>query len=364
MGSDLCRRLGVDFPIFGFSHCRNVVATLSKAGGMGVLGTTRLSPEQLEIELSRLDEEIGGKPYGVDLVFPAELESEDIDELAAQLPAEHRKFVMDLIERFGIPKPTHKMRLTDDVENRIMTHSKARERLEVVLRHPARLLVSALGPPPPDVVVRAHEKGMLVAGMVGTPRQAKKQVTAGADVVIAVGLEAGGHTSETSTMVLVPQVVDAVAPVPVLAGGGIASGRQVAAGIALGADGAWAGSVWLTTSESDVPPQAKEMLLAASSLDTVVTKCQTGKPVRQLTTPWVMAWEARGAPRPLGSPTQAILVRDAVEGMVESEMHELLGYPVGQVVGMMNSSRSTREVVRSMVEEYAQVLVRLESVVD
>ena len=141
------------------------------------------------------------------------------------------------------------------------------------LAHPARLIANALGSPPPDIIASAHDRGMLVAALAGKAAHATSHVAAGVDIVVAQGYEAGGHTGEIASMVLVPEVVDAVGPeVPVLAAGGIGSGRQIAAALALGAAGVWMGSAWLITSEYanlSPLPGLREALLKATSSDTV-----------------------------------------------------------------------------------------------
>jgi len=354
--------LGISFPIFGFSHCRDVVIAISKAGGLGVLGTNRLAPEQLEVELAQIEAGIGSRPYSVDLLFPASYVGDEPEELAKLIPEANRQFVVDLMTRLGVPlRPSgaRDVHLSDEVNNGVITHRKARQRIEVALGHSPRLFVSALGPAPPDLINRIHERGALVAGMAGSPKHAQRHALAGEDVVIAIGAEAGGHTSSISTMVLVPQVVDAVAPIPVLAGGGIATGRQLAAALALGAQGAWMGSAWLTSPESDEPPVIKEMLMAARSEDAVVSRCRTGKPVRQLNTAFVQAWEEPGAPPALQMPLQGMLVSDALAAMISNDRRDLLGEPAGQVIGLINESRSVKDIIFSIMDEFAQTVSRL-----
>jgi NAD(P)H-dependent flavin oxidoreductase YrpB (nitropropane dioxygenase family) len=272
---------GIDLPIFAFSHCRDVVAAVSKAGGLGVLGALAFSPEQLEIELRWIDEHVGGRGYGVDVVMPAsyagagELDPDHMaDELDRMIPEPHRQFVEKVLAEHHVPP------LPDDEDKPVgllgWTHEGARPQVDVALAHPTKLLVNALGPPPRDIVDLAHEHGVKVAALVGSVQQAQRQVNQGVDMIVAQGHEAGGHTGEVATMVLVPEVVDAVAPVPVLAAGGIGSGRQIAAAMALGAEGVWTGSIWLTTAESDMTPLVVDKLLHATSRDTVRSRVMTG----------------------------------------------------------------------------------------
>lgn len=353
---------GIELPIFAFSHCRDVVAAVSRAGGMGVLGALYFTPEELEIELAWLDEHVDGKPYGVDVVMPASYEGVDFapEELVARLqgmiPEGHRKFVDELLTAHGVPE------LSAEAEaGRVLlgwTDATARPQVEVALRHPIALLANALGPPPADVVELAHAHGVKVAALASTPRHALKQVEVGVDVVVAQGTEAGGHTGEISTMVLIPQVVDAV-DVPVLAAGGIGNGRQMAAGMALGAEGVWTGSIWLTVEEADTPEMAKRRILEATSRDTVRSRSWTGKPARLLKNEWTDAWETAESPGTLPMPLQFMLVSDALRRIGRSEAAELATFPAGQIIGITNHVRPAKDVVFELVTEYIEAVERL-----
>jgi NAD(P)H-dependent flavin oxidoreductase YrpB (nitropropane dioxygenase family) len=362
--------LGVEFPICAFSHCRDVVAAVSNAGGLGVLGAVGLSPDRLESELTWIEEQIGGKPYGVDLLLPhkyvgAEQGGIDAGRVGELLPEEHRAFVEDLLARYGIPTPDDRPRTSRGNLN--ISPKGYEPLLEVAFTHDIRLIASALGPPPPDLVDRAHEHDVLVAALAGTTEHARRHAAAGVDLIVAQGTEAGGHTGEVSTMVLVPEVVDAVAPTPVLAAGGIARGRQIAAALALGAEGVWCGSVWLTTEEAETAPVVKEKFLAASSSDTVRSRSMTGKPARMLRTAWTDEWARPESPAPLGMPLQTALITDSQLRINQAAAHpgakarELATYFVGQVVGSLDRVRPTRAVVLDMVEEFIDTIARLES---
>ncbi|MGB2940561.1 MAG: nitronate monooxygenase family protein [Candidatus Dormiibacterota bacterium] len=354
MRTEICDRLGIEFPIFAFSHCRDVVAAVSKAGGLGMLGALVFSPEQLEIELNWIDEHVGGKPYGVDVVMPAKYEGADLTgkdlegTLRGMIPATHVEYVEEILTRYGVaPLPP------DEPKPKALlgwSEGAGRSQVDIALQHPIKLIANALGPPPEDVVVQAHEHGVLVAGLVGDANQARKQVEVGVDIIIASGTEAGGHTGEVATFVLVPEVVDAISPVPVLAAGGIGDGRQVAAALALGAQGVWTGSIWLTVAEADTTPLIREKLLAAGSRDTVRSRALTGKPARQLRTAWTDAWDDPNGPGPLPMPLQFMLTAEAQHRIGRSGNKELAGMPVGQIVGRMNSIRTTQDVMYGLVE--------------
>jgi NAD(P)H-dependent flavin oxidoreductase YrpB (nitropropane dioxygenase family) len=362
MRTQLCDALGMEFPIFAFSHCRDVVAAVTNAGGIGVFGALGSTPSQLDEELRWIDDQVKGRPYGVDIVLPArslEDDHPDTAELAAMIPPGHRAFVAELLADHGV-------RLAADAPGGGRVSSKAAELelVDVVLDHRSRLLVNALGPMPADVVDRCHDAGLLVGALVGTARHAEKQVANGVDVIVAQGTEAAGHTGEISTMVLVPQVVDAVAPTPVLAAGGIACGRQVAAALALGADGVWTGSLWLTVQEADTPPALKEKILAATSLQTVRTRSVTGKPNRFLRSAWTDAWERPDAPAPLPWPLQMMLTTGAISRIMQVQNAELITTSVGQGVGLVNEGRTARHVVLDLVEEFLGSASRVASMLE
>ena len=366
MRTPICDRLGIELPIFAFSHCRDVVAAVSKAGGYGVLGALAYSPDQLEIELTWIDEHVDGMPYGVDFAMPAKYVGKgggaeaSLANLHDMIPAEHQKFVEELLAEHGVPP------LPDDLKTGVVkaaglgVDEEGPGQVEVALSHPVSMVVNALGPPPPYVVEAAHERGILVGGLVGNRQHAERQVAQGTDVIVAQGTEAGGHCGDVSTMVLVPEVVDAVGPdVPVLAAGGIGRGRQMAAAMALGAQGVWTGSIWLTVTEADTNPLAVEKMLAANSRGTVRSRSMTGKPARQLRTAWTDAWEAPESPGTLPMPLQFIWNSYASAKMGQNPPRELVGMPVGQIVSRMNQVRSTKQVIVEMVSEYVDVTQKL-----
>ncbi|MEM6107845.1 nitronate monooxygenase family protein [Mycobacterium sp. 050272] len=373
MRTRVAEMLGVEFPICAFSHCRDVVAAVTNAGGFGVLGAVAHSPKRLQNELAWIEEQTGGKPYGVDLLLPpkyvgAETGGIDAKQVGQLLPEEHRAFVEDLLARYGITAPAEPPRASVGGLN--VSPKGYEPLLEVAFAHDIRLIASALGPPPADLVERAHSRDVLVAALAGTTAHARRHAAAGVDLIVAQGTEAGGHTGQVATMVLVPEVVDAVAPVPVLAAGGIARGRQIAAALALGAEGVWCGSVWLTTEEAETDPVVKEKFLAASSSDTVRSRSLTGKPARMLRTAWTDEWERPDTPAPLGMPLQTNLVTEPQLRINQAAAHpgakarELATYFVGQVVGSLDRVRPTRAVVLDMIEEFADTIGRLEDLAE
>ncbi|MGH3543160.1 MAG: NAD(P)H-dependent flavin oxidoreductase [Mycobacterium sp.] len=373
MRTRVAEMLGVEFPICAFSHCRDVVAAVSNAGGFGILGAVAHSPQRLETELTWIEEQTGGKPYGVDVLLPpkyvgAESGGIDAGQVRALLPEEHRAFVDDLLARYGIAVSTDEQRSPLGGLN--ISPKGYEPLLDVAFAHRIRLIASALGPPPSDLVRRAHDNDVVVAALAGATQHARRHAAAGVDLIVAQGTEAGGHTGEVATMVLVPEVVDAVSPVPVLAAGGIANGRQIAAALALGAEGVWCGSVWLTTEEAETPPVVKDKFLAATSSDTVRSRSLTGKPARMLRTAWTDEWERPDSPDPLGMPLQSALIGDPQLRINQAAAHpgtkaqELATYFVGQVVGSLDKVRPARSVVLDMVSEFIDAVGHLDELVD
>jgi NAD(P)H-dependent flavin oxidoreductase YrpB (nitropropane dioxygenase family) len=361
--------LGIDVPVLAFSHCRDVVAAVSKAGGYGVLGAVAHTPEQLEVDLKWIEAEIGGRHYGVDVIVPAKYAGSDqggftLDAIRELIPSEHVAYVEDILRRYDVPA------LPDESAPRYDTSgvaapfsaSQADQLLEVSLAFGPTMVVNALGPPPPHMIERAKEEGRLVGALAGKAQHAERHVNAGVDVIIAQGSEAGGHTGEIGTMVLIPEIVDAVSPVPVLGAGGIGRGRQMAAAMALGAAGVWCGSVWLTTVEAETHPVVKAKFLAATSSDTVRSRSRTGKPARQLRSAWTDEWDDPSTLAPLGMPLQPILVNEAIARIDRaafqsgSGAEKLANYFVGQIVGSMNETTTSAQVVFAMIDEFIETV--------
>lgn len=379
MKSAICEMLGIEFPLVAFSHCRNVVAEVSKAGGFGVLGATGFTPKSLELELKWIDDNCGGRPYGIDVLIPENIATKNEKNptpasVAGRIPQRHRDFVRELLARYDVELPSPRDSHSAATPGRLnLQEDSALELLEVSFRHPIKLIANALGVPPQAILEMGRKHGVPVAALIGAKEHGVRQVKAGVDILIAEGWEAGGHCSEVSTLVLVPDVLRAIKPirnVPVLAAGGIANGRQMAACMAMGAGGAWTGSVWLTTVESDVPEVLQRKMLAATARDTLRSKCRTGKYSRQLRSAWTEAWEAPDSPGPLPMPYQTILSEPALHAVVSAaargneKAYELATYWVGQCVGLVDSVKSTRAVVQDFMEEFAAAAEDLRELVE
>jgi NAD(P)H-dependent flavin oxidoreductase YrpB (nitropropane dioxygenase family) len=366
----ICEQFGIEFPLFAFSHCRDVVAAVSNAGGFGVLGGVAFTPDQLEQELCWIDDHVNGKPYGVDIIVPAKFEGKGENltsaQLADRIPEDHRSFIADLLAEHDIPIEETR------IASSALSGDTGRSLLEVSLKHPIKLMANALGVPPDYMIAAGKERGIPVAALVGAKEHAIKQVHAGVDLIVAQGTEAGGHCGEVTTLVLIPEVLEAIADVPggrdipVLAAGGIVTGRQMAACVAMGAAGAWTGSVWLTTEEAETAPHTKLKMVAASSRDTIRSAGRTGKPSRQLVSDWTNAWAPNpGGRAPLPLPLQAMVAEPALRRIDKLAQNghpgaqALSTYWVGQGVGLMNKIKPAREVVLEFIEDYLSAAERL-----
>ena len=373
MNSKICELLDIEFPLVAFTHCRDVVVAVSKAGGCGVLGAVGMSPEQLEQELKWIDDHIDGKPYGVDVLIPNKMvdqsEKFDAEKLKDMIPQEYADFRADLLEKHDIE--ASELRTIDTAGSSFAANTKAdgaKALLDVAFNHPIKLIANALGVPPDWMLQMGKDNDVKVAALLGTAQHAINQVKAGVDILVVSGTEAGGHCGSVSTMVLIPEVYQAIQPygdVPILAAGGIVTGKQMAGAMAMGASGAWCGSVWLTTVESEVPPVIKEKMVAATSSQTTRSRSRTGKHSRQLVSEWTKAWEADGAPKPLPLPLQPMVAEPALtkvnklaEGGHEGAK-ELSTYWVGQGVGLMNQTISASDVVQEFKEDFIEAYERL-----
>jgi len=365
MRTDLCKQFGIDHPIFAFTPSEHVAAAVSRAGGLGVLGCVRFNDaDELDGVLDWMDENTEGKPYGVDVVMPMKMPTEGTSvDLASMIPEGHKDFVEKTLQKLGVP-PLPEGEGREGVLGWL--HSLARSHVDVALKHRPVLIANALGSPPVDVIEQAHEHGLKVAALAGAAKHALSHVQNGVDIVVAQGYEAGGHTGEIASMVLTPEIVDAVGPdVPVLGAGGIGTGRQVAASLALGAQGVWTGSVWLTTEEYQNLNTNKGMtdaFLRASSADTVRARVYTGKPARLLKTKWTDAWMEEDAPEPLPMPLQNLLVSDAHNRMNAHGDPDVISMPVGQIVGSMNSVRPVADVMADLVSGFEDAVARLDRI--
>jgi NAD(P)H-dependent flavin oxidoreductase YrpB (nitropropane dioxygenase family) len=361
--AELTRSFGCRYPIFGFSHTPDVVAAVTLAGGVGVLGALGMDGTKLEHALRVIEDKVGELPYGVDIVIPAKRapgnEEIDFGSAASEIPQTHWDFTEELLQRHGVPPvgASYERRAVGAVG--LSVDSEARDQLEIALAHKARVIVNALGPPPPYVVDTVHERGRLVGALVGSVNHVERQLNAGVDLVVAQGTEAGGHTGEIATMVLLPEVVRVVADrVPVLAAGGIGSGAQIVAAHALGAAGVWTGTLWLMSEEGqdDIDPATRSNLRDATSADTVRSRAMSGKPMRQLRTAWTQAWDGPESPGCLPAPYQGVIHHSTAHRFRKAQARPLCGYAVGQVIGQLHELRTVETIVRDLAQEVRDCL--------
>jgi NAD(P)H-dependent flavin oxidoreductase YrpB (nitropropane dioxygenase family) len=367
MQTNLCRKLGIELPIFAFTHCRDVVVAVSKAGGIGVLGAVGLTPEKLKMELDWIDENIGDHVYGVDVVIPqkyegkGEMDAAQLEEtLRDMIPQAHRDFADKLLEDHGVPE------MAGSAGPRLLSWNEAMATVlvDIAIERPnCRLIANALGTPPANIVKRIQDSGRLVGALCGRIKQVKAHKEAGLDFIIAQGGEGGGHTGDVGSIVFWPQAVAAAGDIPVLAAGGIGSGQQMLAAMAMGVQGVWTGSLWLAVEEAHAQPAQKQSYFDASSEDTVRSTSWTGKPCRMLKNDWTEAWAADDAPEPLGMPLQGLVSIDAISrtghyaGVAQTQ--KVAFNPVGQVVGQINEVETSRNLVMRLLNEYVETLENL-----
>ena len=369
MKTDICKKLGIEYPIFAFTHCRDVVVAVSKAGGIGVLGAVGYSPEQLKEELDWIDQHIGEYPYGVDTVIPQKYEGMDeknpeqlLESLQKMIPDGHRKFVEDILSANGVPEAPE----TNGPKGGLLgwTEATAEPQIEEALKHQnVKLIANALGTPPADMIKKIQDKGVLIGALCGKIKQAVAHKEAGLDFIIAQGGEGGGHTGEIGSIVLWPQIVDAVDGLPVLAAGGIGNGRQMAAAMSTGVQGIWCGSLWLAVEEAAAQPAEKDSYLNATSEDTIRSKAWTGKPARMLKNKWTEAWENPENPNPLPMPLQGMITFDAMRRTSmyagSGNTQEVSFNAAGQVIGQVKQIESVKDVIFRIINEYLDSVERL-----
>jgi NAD(P)H-dependent flavin oxidoreductase YrpB (nitropropane dioxygenase family) len=370
MNTAICKLTGCEFPLFAFSHCRDVVVAVSKAGGFGVLGAVMFTPEQLKVELDWIDAHIDGKPYGVDLAIPENMAIKSAQGLSstdlwAQIPPQHITFFEGLLRKHGIDPTTQTESQQDHAVG--LLHDTAHAAMMIAFEHPIALMVQALGLPPQSMIDQGRKHNVPIGALVGSADHAVRQVEFGVDLVVAQGTEAGGHCGDISTIVLVPEVIrrlkdEGHANIPVLAAGGIVTGSQMAAAMTMGAAGAWTGTLWLPTIESELADVMRDKYVAAKSRDTVRSRASSGKLARQLRSAWTEAWAAEDSPDMLPMPFQPLLAEEMRERAIKAAQNgneqakQLLNYYVGQGVGMLNDTPSVRHVMQTFMTDYVAAL--------
>ncbi len=362
MQTEFAKKLGLDVSIFAFTHCRDVVVAVSKAGGIGVLGAVGYSPAQLKEELDWIDEHIGDHIYGVDTAIPQKYEGMEetsadklVEMIQSAIPEEHRKFAQGLLTDHHVPEWPE----GDDEVTLSFSLVQAQLLVDEALTRPkCRMIVNALGTPPPEIVEQVHASGRLIGALAGRLKHGTYHKEAGLDFIVCQGSEGGGHAGEVTSMVLWPQMVKLVAPLPVLAAGGIASGQQIMAAMSMGVEGVWLGSQWLNSTEAHAEPAQRESYMNATSEDTIRSRSFTGKTARMLKNEWTEAWDDPNNPDPLPMPLQGYLTFDATRRTHRyagaGETQKVAFNPVGQVVGQINEIESCRDIMMRLMTEYSE----------
>ena len=351
----ICDRLGIEYPIFGFSHSMEVTAAITNGGGFGVYGATRDMPDAISARLAAIRSMVGDRPFGADLLLPLGMgDKNDWAAAEAEIPEAHKAFVSYLKQKYNVPDPTGKSFFASVVRSNELFEAQA----DAVLKSDVNLFASAIGTPP-HIIERAKKTGKVTLSLVGAPKHVKYAKAADVDLLVAQGYDAGGHTGPIGTMSLVPQIVDLAGEIPVLAAGGIADGRQVAASLVLGAQGVWLGTVWLATEEHRLNKHILEKLLRAGSADTVLTRSHSGKTCRVIRTAWSEEWEAEGTPKPLKMPYQQVLIGELLAGVMEHEIEPLMYEGAGQGVAWCNEVTTVGQVIERLVAQAREALAAL-----
>lgn len=343
----LCDTLNIEHPIFGLTHSVDVAVAIAKAGGYPVLALARSSPDQAKQHVDEMRSRVEGRPWGVNCLLTETLGDEvSRSAAAARLPPAHVEFVQSLRKKFGLGAALQGNFFSSEVRsNRLnMIHA------EIALTSGATGFSTAIGTPS-SIVERAKAAGMITFASVGAPKHARKAIESGIDILVAQGYDAGGHTGPIGTFSLVPQIVDVASGRPVLAAGGVGTGRHVVAALAMGAQGVWLGTAWLTARENGTDEQLLAKYLRAGSGDTVLTRAHSGKSARVLRSDWIDAWAQPGAPEPLPMPYQQVLTGDAMAA-IENQRLEALRYDLcGQSISWFNQATTVQDIVDRLLRE-------------
>lgn len=354
--SPICEQMGIRYPIFGFAHSIAAVAAITNAGGIGVYGATRRFPEEIKAEIAQIRALVGDKPFGVDLVLPPGMpEHNSREEIEAEIPQAHKDFVADAINEFKVPAASEPGMRTRFIRSKEIEEAQ----LRAVLESDVDLFACGIGAPR-DAVQEAKERGKVTLALIGAPHHVERSRAAGVDIIVAQGYDAGAHTGPIGTYSLVPQIVDAAGDIPVLVAGGVATGRHIAAALAMGAQGVWMGTAWLLTHEhlDHMHPTNVEKLAAAGSGDTVISRSESGKTFRMVRTGWSDLWERPDAPEPLKMPFQDVLVGDLLGAIDEHDIDPLIHSGAGQSIGYFDRLRHVDEVMKELVGDATDVLNR------
>ncbi len=369
----ICELLGIEHPIvlagMGGASVPELVAAVSNAGGLGVLGAAVCGPNQLRAWI-RETRALTDRPFGVDTLLPASVRRQRPGPPGAPSPAERlpelQRFAERFLEREGLTVPPREELLRSaGIDERDLAGPPAftkeffEAQMEIVVEERVPVYAAGLGDPGPWVE-RLHANGTRVMAVVGTVRHARKVAASGVDVIVAQGHDGGGHNSPIGALALIPQVVDAAGGIPVLGAGGISDGRGVAAALVLGAEGAWVGSAFLATPEAGLLDFQKQALIDASEEDTVISRALTGKPARMIRNRWAAAFVEAGV-EPLPMPLQPLVAMPVLAAARAAGRADVAPGFAGQGIGMVHALRPAAEVLRDLVAGAEEALARAPS---
>ena len=366
----LCDMLGIEYPILSAGMGPTLmgestgappalVVAISEAGGLGVLGGSGYTVEELRVAIREIKSKTD-KPYGVDLLLPQKLDIGDrlvqegpkempISQILKSLPQPYQDWIKKVKDEFQVPDVEIIVKLDT-------TTLRPQEAIQVCIEEKVPLFCAGLGNPG-FMVARAHAAGMKVLGITGNAKNARRMAQSGIDLLVAQGHEGGGHTGRIGTMALLPQAIDAAAPVPVLAAGGIGDGRGLASALAMGCVGVWVGTRFLATIEGGALAVNKKHILDSTDEDTRVSKAYTGKTLRASYNRYHDLWDGSGL-EPLPFPIQAMISSALLASFVEGRKDDYVGGLAGQVSGLIKEIKPASQVLEEMVEEAADILTR------
>jgi NAD(P)H-dependent flavin oxidoreductase YrpB (nitropropane dioxygenase family) len=360
--------LGIEYPILSAGMGPNLlgeetgapvdlVVAVSEAGGLGVLGASGYTIDELRQAIRDIRARTD-KPFGVDILLPkniVEMEQAGganevpLDQMLKTLPQSHQEWVNKMKKELDLP----------DVEVMVKmdtTTMRPGDAVKVCIEEKIPLFCAGLGNPG-FMVEEAHANGVKVLAITGNTKNARRMADSGIDLLVAQGHEAGGHTGRIGTMALVPAVIDAVHPLPVLAAGGIGDGRGLAAALAMGCVGVWVGTRFLATNEAGAPQVIKENIVQAVDEDTRVSTMFTGKTLRSLYSKFHAAWEESGL-EALPFPLQVLISSALLSSFLAANKEEYIGGFAGQVSGIIREIKPAGQVLEDMVEEAADILTK------
>jgi NAD(P)H-dependent flavin oxidoreductase YrpB (nitropropane dioxygenase family) len=354
MHTRICEEYGCEVPIVAFAHTKDVIAAVTNAGGIGVLGVNALTPEEIRSDIRWIRERVGNKPFGIDFLLSASYIEGSPEELESQIPQGHWDFIDGVMREHNIPEPKT---LEPYGVARVDLLRKARAKFDVLIEENVPIFASGMGSPA-FALEQLHSAGIKVWGLIGLARQAARELEQGLDLIVAQGQDSAGHTGRMGTFSLVPEVVELAKEydTPVLAAGGITHGRHIAGALAFGADGVWTGTIWQATHESDTSMKKKQRLVEARGQDAWVSLAYDGKRVRALRSKFQEVWDQPDAPEPLAMPLQGMLVGKIEQAIDDHELDEWLHVTAGQGVTFIEELKPARQVVFDLAEQARDAL--------